>query len=40
MPNHIHLALELNQVSLSEILQNIAARYTRYINLKYKQSGY
>ncbi len=40
MNNHIHLAIEVNKIPLSKIIQNISFRYTRYINKKKKQVGH
>jgi len=40
MTNHIHLAIQVNEASISRIMQNLAFRYTRYINKKYKRVGH
>ena len=40
MTNHIHLAIQVGDVSISRIIQNLAFRYTRYINKKYKRIGH
>lgn len=40
MSNHIHLAIEVNKIPLSKIIQNLSFRYTRYINKKRKQIGH
>jgi putative transposase len=40
MNNHIHLAIEVNKIHLSKIIQNLSFRYTRYINKKKKQVGH
>ena len=40
MSNHIHLAIQLGQVPLSQIIQNLAFRYARYINWKHKRIGH
>ena len=40
MSNHIHLAIEVNKIHLSKIIQNLSFRYTRYINKKKKQVGH
>jgi len=40
MSNHIHLAIQVNQVDLSRIIQNLSFRYTRYVNLKQKRIGH
>ena len=40
MTNHIHLALQVGDVTLSRIMQNVSFRYTRYINRSRKQVGH
>lgn len=40
MNNHIHLAVEVNKVPLSKIIQNLSFRYTRYINKKLNRTGH
>ena len=40
MSNHIHLAIEVNKIPLSKIIQNLSFRYTRYVNKKRKQIGH
>lgn len=40
MSNHIHLAIEVNKIPLSKIIQNLSFRYTRYINKKAKRVGH
>ena len=40
MGNHIHLAIQVGDTSISRIMQNLAFRYTRYINKKYKRVGH
>ena len=40
MTNHVHLAVQVDVVPLSRIIQNLAFRYTRYINAKLKKSGH
>jgi len=40
MTNHIHLALQVGEVSLSRILQNLTFRYTRWFNWRLKRSGH
>ena len=40
MTNHIHLAIQVGDVSISRIIQNLAFRYTRYINKKHKRIGH
>jgi hypothetical protein len=38
MTNHIHLALQADQIPLSRGLQNLSFRYTRWIN--WQKVGY
>jgi putative transposase len=40
MNNHIHLAIQVNEASISRIIHHLAFRYTRYINKKYKRKGH
>lgn len=40
MTNHIHLAIQVNQMNLSRIMQNVSFRYTRYVNWKLKRIGH
>lgn len=40
MTNHIHLAIKVRETSISRIMQNLAFRYTRYINKKYNRVGH
>jgi putative transposase len=40
MTNHIHLALQVGEVSLSRIMQNLTFRYTRWVNWRLKRSGH
>jgi len=40
MTNHVHLAIEVGDVSLSKICQNISFRYTKYYNLKHDTIGH
>lgn len=40
MSNHVHLAIQLGDVSLSKICQNLAFRYTRFYNWRHKTIGY
>jgi REP element-mobilizing transposase RayT len=40
MTNHVHLAIQVADVSLSRIIQNISFRYTRHINCRRNQSGH
>jgi REP element-mobilizing transposase RayT len=40
MINHIHLALQVGEVPLSRIIQNLAFRYTRWINKRQGRIGH
>ena len=40
MSNHIHLAIQVRETSISRIMQNLAFRYARYINKKYDRVGH
>ncbi len=40
MTNHVHLAIQVEEIPLSRIMQNVSFRYTRYINRLKKQSGH
>jgi len=40
MDNHIHLAVQVADISLSRIMQNISFRYTRWINKRYQRMGH
>jgi putative transposase len=40
MTNHVHLALEVGEISLSIIMQNLSFRYTRHINQRYDKVGH
>jgi len=40
MTNHIHLAIQVGEVSLSRIMQNLTFRYTRWVNWRQKRSGH
>ncbi|NOR24851.1 MAG: hypothetical protein GQ542_10760 [Desulforhopalus sp.] len=37
---HILLAIQVSDVPLSRIIQNIAFRYTQFINRKYQRTGH
>ncbi len=39
MPNHIHLVIQVNDISISQVIQYLACRYVKYINIKYKRYG-
>ena len=40
MTNHLHLALQAGDQSLSAGMQNLAFRYTRYLNARLKRGGH
>ena len=40
MTNHIHLAVEVGEVSLSKIIQNLSFRYTRWVNRRQGRVGH
>lgn len=40
MTNHVHLAIQIKDVSLSKICQNLAFRYTRFYNRRHKTTGH
>jgi len=40
MTNHVHLAMEVANTPLSSIVQNVAFRYTRFINRRYQRVGH
>lgn len=40
MTNHVHLALQVNETSISKIIQNISFRYTSIINKKTQRIGH
>jgi REP-associated tyrosine transposase len=40
MSNHVHLAIQVGQISLSRIMQNLSFRYTRHINRRRKRIGH
>lgn len=40
MSNHVHLAIQIGQVSLSKIIQNLSFRYTRWINRRKRRIGH
>jgi REP element-mobilizing transposase RayT len=40
MTNHLHLALQAGEVSLSPGMQNLSFRYTRYVNARLKRVGH
>jgi len=40
MNNHIHLAVQVSDISLSRIVQNLSFRYTRWVNSQQKRMGH
>lgn len=40
MTNHVHLAIQVGDVSLSRIMQNLTFRYTKWINWRQSRSGH
>ncbi len=40
MTNHLHLVIQVGDVSLSRIMQNVSFRYTSYVNHRLKQVGH
>ena len=40
MTNHVHFAIQVDEVSLSRILQNLSFRYTRWVNWRQGRSGH
>lgn len=40
MPNHVHLVLQAGAVPLSSAMQNLAFRYTRYVNARERRTGH
>ncbi len=40
MTTHVHLAIQVGEVSLSRILQNLSFRYTRWVNWRHNRSGH
>ncbi len=40
MGNHIHLAVQVVEVPLSRIMQNLAFRYTRWVNKRQGRVGH
>ncbi len=40
MSNHIHLAIQVSEASISRIIQHLAFRYTRYINRSQRRIGH
>lgn len=40
MTNHIHLVVQVGEVSLSRIMQSVSLRYTKWINLRHARTGH
>ena len=40
MPNHVHLVVQVAEVSLAPIMQNLSFRYTRYVNFSQARAGH
>ena len=40
MTNHVHLAIQIADISLSRILQNLSFRYTRWVNWRRGKTGH
>lgn len=40
MTNHVHLAVQVGEVPLSKIVQNLAFRYTRWVNRRQRRVGH
>jgi REP element-mobilizing transposase RayT len=40
MSNHIHLAIRIGNISISQIIHHLAFRYTGYVNRLYKRIGH
>ena len=40
MTNHVHLALQVEDIALSRIIQNLAFRYTRWVNWSQNRTGH
>lgn len=40
MPNHIHLVMQVQNIPLSQIMQNLSFRYTRWINTQQARRGH
>jgi len=39
MPNHVHVAVQVGDISCSRIMRDICFRYTQYINTMHKKTG-
>jgi putative transposase len=40
MTNHVHLAIQVGDISLARIIQNISFRYTRWVNWRGGRTGH
>ena len=40
MTNHVHLAIQVREVGLPRIIQNLAFRYTRWVNWRQNRTGH
>ena len=40
MPNHIHLVIQVNDISISNFMQYLECRYVKYFNQKYQRYGH
>jgi putative transposase len=40
MPNHVHLLVQVGRIGLSTIIQNLAFRYTRWLNGRQRRRGH
>jgi len=40
MSNHVHLVIQVGEISLSRIMQNLSFRYTRWVNGRQKRIGH
>jgi putative transposase len=40
MTNHLHLAIQVGEKPLSRIMQNLSARYTRWVNWRHNRIGH
>lgn len=40
MDNHVHLLIQVSNIPISKIVQNVAFRYSQYVNRRYKKVGH
>jgi len=40
MTNHVHLAIQVGDITLARIIQNISFRYTRWVNWRGGRTGH